>query len=174
YTNTAMFDMAWFAIEVPEGLLMRAEYSTDLFDVETIERTLGHFHILLEAVATQPQQRIRELPILSEVERSQLLVESNATAAEFPQDACLHNFFEAQAERTPEAVAVICGEERVSYRALNDRANQLAHFLQKRGVGPEVLVGICVERSIEMMVGILAILKAGGAYVPLDPNYPKQ
>ncbi|HMG99905.1 MAG TPA: condensation domain-containing protein, partial [Terriglobales bacterium] len=174
YTNTAMFDMAWFAIEIPEGLLLRAEYSTDLFEAETIERALGHFHILLEAVAAQPQQRIRELPILSQAERSQLLVEFNATAAEFPQDVCLHNFFEAQAERTPEAVAVICEEERVSYRSLNDRANQLAHFLQKRGVGPEVPVGICVERSVAMMVGILAILKAGGAYVPLDPNYPKQ
>jgi amino acid adenylation domain-containing protein len=174
YTNTSMFDMAWFAIEVPEGLLLRAEYSTDLFEADTIERALGHFHILLEAIVAQPQQRIRDLPILSEMERSQLLVDFNATAAEFPQDVCLHNFFEAQAEHTPEAVAVICGEERVSYRSLNDRANQLAHFLQKRGVGPEVLVGICVERSIEMMVGILAILKAGGAYVPLDPNYPKQ
>src|SRR3712207_466744 len=109
-----------------------------------------------------------------EVERHQLLFEWNETHTEYPTDACIHELFEEQARRTPDAVAVVFEEEQLSYRELNRRSNQLAHYLRKLGVGPEVLVGVCMERSLEMVVGLLGILKAGGAYVPLDPAYPKE
>ena len=115
-----------------------------------------------------PEARISELPLLTEAERHQLLVEWNDTKTDYPRDVCVHQLFEAQVERTPDAVAVVFEGQELSYRELNARANQLAHYLRKRGVGPEVLVGICMERSPEMVVGLLAILKAGGAYVPLD------
>ncbi len=108
-----------------------------------------------------------------EQERSKVLIEFNRTAAEYRQDLCIHDFFEAQANRTPDAIALVCDERRLSYRELNEHANRLANYLVKSGVGPEVLVGLCAERGVEMMVGILGILKAGGAYVPLDPAYPK-
>src|SRR5207248_74364 len=107
-------------------------------------------------------------------ERQQLLVDWNATQAAYPKDKCIHLLFEAQVERTPEAVAVVFDRQQLTYRELNQRANQLAHYLQKLSVGPDVLVGICVERSLEMVVGLLGILKAGGAYVPLDPTYPSE
>ncbi|MBZ5721324.1 MAG: amino acid adenylation domain-containing protein, partial [Acidobacteriia bacterium] len=173
YTDTSMFDLSCYAIEVPEGLLLRAEYNTDLFDACTITRALNHFQVLLESIAARPGCRITELPLLTESERQQVVFEFNKTSANFPKDFCIHHFVEAQVERAPDAVALVCGNQRITYRDLNRRANQLAHFLAKRGVGPEVLVGICAARSPEMLVGILAIMKAGGAYVPLDPAYPK-
>src|SRR5213079_1304139 len=113
-------------------------------------------------------------PLLSAPERQQMLVEWNRTQADYPSELCIHQLFEAQVERTPAAAAVVLGEEHLSYDALNRRANQLAHHLRKLGVGPDVPVGICVERSLEMMVAVLGILKAGGAYVPLDPGYPHE
>ena len=113
-------------------------------------------------------------PLLTEAERHQLLVEWNNTATDYPKDQCIHQLFEAQVERTPDAVALIFEQQCLTYRELNQRANRLAHYLRQLGVGPEVLVGICMERSLEMVVGLLGILKAGGAYVPLDPAYPKQ
>jgi amino acid adenylation domain-containing protein len=147
-------------------------YEADLFDDETIRRMMGHFRQLLRGIATEPQQRICDLSLLTDEERQQLLAEFNDTKTEFPQELCLHQLFEQQVARNPEQVAVVFGEEKVSYRELNERANQLSHRLHRLGVGPEVLVGVLLERSVEMVVALLGILKAGGAYLPLDPAYP--
>ena len=170
--HTAKFDLSLGVRETPAGLRVSWEFSTDLFDAPTIERMAGHFTTLLEAIVADPGQRIGELPLLSAAERHQLLVEWNDTAADYPRNRCIHELFEAQAARTPEAVAVVFEDRQLTYAELNARANQLAHHLIGLGVGPEVLVGICMERSLELIVGLLAILKAGGAYVPLDPGYP--
>jgi amino acid adenylation domain-containing protein len=145
-----------------------------VFDLATITRLLGHFRTLLEGIVAHPEQRLSELPLLTAPERYQLLVEWNDTRTAYPQDTYLHQLFEAQVELTPQAIAVLWADERLTYRELNRRANQLACHLCALGVGPEVLVGLCVERSLEMVVGMLAILKAGGAYVPLDPADPPQ
>ena len=129
---------------------------------------------MLEGIVTNPEVSVAELPILTSTEKHQLLVEWNDTQADYPRDKCIHQLFEEQAAKTPDAIAVVFGEEQLTYQELNNRANQLAHYLQKLGVRPEVLVGICVERSLEMVVGLLGILKAGGAYVPIDPAYPQE
>ncbi len=173
-TGTTKFDLSLELDDRPEGLISCFEYSTDLFDEATIARMAGHWQTLLEGVAADPAQRIATLPLLTQAERHQELVEWNATGAVYPQDQCIHQLFESQAERTPEAVAVVFENEQLTYRELNRRANQLAHYLCDLGVGPEVLVGICVERSLDMVVGLLGILKAGGAYVPLDPAFPSE
>src|SRR4029434_7007560 len=133
-----------------------------------------HFQTLLTAVAADPQQAITRVPMLSAAEQEQILVEWNPTAVEYGPRACAHQLFEQQVEQTPEATALVFGEQSLSYRELNERANQVAHYLRARGVGPEVLVGLCLPRSIELAVGLLGILKAGGAYVPLDAEYPKE
>ena len=125
-----------------------------------------------KAAVESPDERISELPLLTETETRQLLVEWNATDREYPEQRCLHELFEAQAEQTPDAVAIVFGDKQLSYRRLNERANRLAHHLRELGVGRETLVGVCLERSLDMVVGVLAVLKAGGAYVPLDPRYP--
>ncbi len=150
------------------------ECNTDLFESATIDRFIGHFQHLLTGIVTDPAQPVQQAPLLTKAERQQLLVEWNATQTRHPSETCVHQMFEAQVERTPDAVAVICGSVQVTYRALNRRANQLAHHLRALGVGLDVLVGLCVDRSLEMVVGLLAILKAGGAYVPLDPAYPQE
>ncbi|HLF28780.1 MAG TPA: amino acid adenylation domain-containing protein [Anaerolineae bacterium] len=155
-------------------LSIQIDYQCRRFDAATIARMLGHLQTLLEGMPTHPDQALAQLPLLTSPERQQLLVEWNATQAEYPKDQCLPELFEAQVERTPNAVALVYGDQLLTYRELNQRANQLAHHLQKLGVGPEVRVGICVERSLEMVVGLLGILKAGGAYVPLDPTYPPE
>ena len=173
-SGIAILDLALDVVDKPEGLSCLFNYNTDLFDASTIKRMAGHFQTLLEAIVENPQQRVAELPLLTAAERHQLLVEWNDTRAEYPQDACIHQLFEEQVEKSPQAVAVVFEDQQLTYRELNARANQLAHYLQALGVGPEVLVGICVERSLEMIVGLLGILKAGGAYVPLDPAYPKE
>ena len=129
---------------------------------------------MLEAIVANPQQRIDQLPLLTPSEQQQLLVEWNDTQVDYPQDKCIHQLFEKQVERTPDAVAVVFEDQQLTYNELNSRANQLAHYLRSLGVGADVLVGICVERSLEMVVGLLGILKAGGAYVPLDPEYPTE
>ena len=157
-----------------EGIRGVVVYNTDLFDEATITRMMGHFKTLLEGIVANPQARIANLPFLSETERHQLLVEWNDTQADYPQKQCIHQLFEEQVEKTPDATAVIFEGKQLTYRQLNSRSNQLAHYLQKLGVGSEVLVGICMERSVEMIVGCLSILKAGGAYVPLDPTYPQE
>jgi amino acid adenylation domain-containing protein/non-ribosomal peptide synthase protein (TIGR01720 family) len=170
---TAQFDLSLDIVEYQEELIGTLEYNTDLFDAGTITRMLGHFHTLLEGIVASPQQPIYELPLLTTTERHQLLYEWNNTQADYPHK-CIHQLFEAQVERTPDAVAVVFEEQQLTYRELNSRANQLAHYLQALGVEPEVLVGICTERSCEMVVGLLGILKAGGAYMPLDPQLPEE
>ncbi len=168
------FDLILEMIEARESLFGVFKYNTDLFEADTLARMAGHFQTLLEAIVINPQQEISQFPLLSEAEQQQLLVEWNNTFAEYPQSQCIHQLFEAQVEQTPDAVAVVFEDSTLTYRQLNSRANQLAHHLQALGVGPEVLVGICVERSLDMLVGLLGILKAGGAYVPLDPAYPSE
>src|SRR5262249_43230814 len=133
-----------------------------------------HFQTLLEGIVADPEQCLSLLPLLSADERYQLLVEWNTTNMDYPHDWCIHQMFEAQVMRTPDAVALACTHEQLTYRELNRRANQVAHYLQALGVGPGLLVGLCIERSIEMVVGLLGILKAGGAYMPLDPAYPPE
>ncbi|GAA6624124.1 amino acid adenylation domain-containing protein [Scytonema sp. NUACC26] len=149
-------------------------YDANLFKVEDIQRLAAQFQSLLESVAKNPKALISELEILSAREHQQLLVEFNNTKTTYPNDKCIHQLFEEQVDRTPDNVAVVFGNRQLTYRQLNVRANQLAHYLQQQGVEPEVLVGLCVERSLEMVVGLLGILKAGGAYVPLDPTYPSE
>ncbi len=173
-TNITELDLM-LALEEGEGGRLKGsiEYSTDLFDATTIKRMHQNFHALLESIVSNPDQKISELQILTQAEQRQLLVEWNGTSKDYGQDVCLQKVFEAQAAQTPNSIAVACEQEQVSYEELNKRANQLANYLLRLGVGPEVRVGICVERSIEMIVGMLGILKAGGAYVPLDRTYPK-
>jgi len=147
-------------------------YRLGLWEKATIERMVGHFVMLLEGVAADADRRVGEIPLLTDAERQQLLVEWNDTAVAYPHDRCVHELFEQQAERTPHAVAVVCEEQKLTYRELNGRANQLAHHLRSLGVGPETLVGLCLKRSPELVISILGVLKAGGAYAPLDAAYP--
>ncbi|MFB2772369.1 amino acid adenylation domain-containing protein [Pelatocladus sp. BLCC-F211] len=174
YNGTSKFDLTLFMEDSEQGLIATCEYNTDLFNANTINRMLGHFQNLLESIVRNSQQRISDLQLLTSSELQQLLVEWNNTKTDYPQDKCIHELFEAQVEKTPDAIAVVFPNQQLTYRELNARANQLAHYLQQIGVKPEVLVGICVERSLEMVVGLLAIMKAGGAYMPLDPAYPKE
>ena len=172
--GTSRFDLSLEMLDMGGELSGTVEYSTDLFDAATIDRMLGHFGTLLAGIVADPDQSISTLPILTEAERRQLLVEWNNMEIDCARDRCLHELFETQVKQTPDAVAAVFEEQQLTYRELNARANQLAHHLRRHGVGPEVLVGICVERSLEMLVGLLGILKAGGAYVPLDPVYPRE
>ena len=172
--ETVKFDLHLSLVDADQGLKGRMHYCSDIFDRATIRRLLGHLEILLRAVVTNPEQRISALPILTPAEKHQLLVDWNDTKKDYAKDKCIHEIFEAQVEKTPNAIALVFEEQELTYRELNRRANQLAHYLQSQAVGPEVLVGIYMDRSIEMVVGLLAILKAGGAYVPLDPEYPKE
>ena len=173
-TGTAKFDLTLSAIETAEGLRVRVEYNTDLFAAPTIARLTTHYRTLLEGVVADPDRPISTLPLLTDAERHQMLIEWNDTRTDYPRDRCIHELFAEQAARTPDAVAVVYEGDKLTYRELDGRANQLAHYLQRLGVGPDVLVGLCVERSLEMVVGLLGILKAGGAYVPLDPTYPRE
>ena len=169
------FDLFLELFDTPTALRGALKYNPDLFDKTTIERMAGHFQTLLEGIVANPQQPISDLPILTQAERHQLLVEWNDTATMTANKGlCVHQLFEEQVTRTPDAIAVIFGSGQLTYRELNERANQLAHYLIAQGVEPDMLVGICVEPSIEMVVGILGIIKAGGAYVPLDPAYPNE
>ncbi|MGF1488110.1 MAG: amino acid adenylation domain-containing protein, partial [Prochloraceae cyanobacterium] len=173
-STIAKFDLTLSIWETERGLAGKWEYSSDLFDRATIERMAAHFENLLRAIVKNPQLSVGELPLLSEAEYHRLLVEWNDTASEYPRDKCIHQLFEEQVEKTPLSVAVVFENQRLTYQELNQKANQLARYLQSLGVEPEELVGICVEPSIDMVVGLLGILKAGGAYVPLDPNYPQE
>ena len=172
-TGTSMFDLTLYMWEGERGLSGSIEYNADLFDADTIERMVGQFETLLESIVSDPTRRLSELELLTEVERYKLLVGWNTTEAEYPADKSLVQLFEEQVARSPEAVAVEYERKQLSYRELNDRANQLAHYLQSKGIGPESRVGIWMERSPDMMVALLGALKAGGAYVPLDPSYPQ-
>ncbi len=173
-SGTAKFDLSLFMREREGWLETIVEYNTDLFDEQTIKRMLGHYQTLLEGIVAHPEEKISWLPLLTEGEKRQILVEWNRTDVDYPKDLCLHELVQKQAERTPDAIAAVFEGKTLTYRELNSRANQLARHLQALGVGPDSLVGICVERSLEMVVGVLAILKAGGAYVPLEPEYPKE
>ena len=168
------FDLTMFIGEAGQALSGTIEYNTDLFDETTITRMLGHFQTLVEAITKDPKQRLWELPLLTGAERRQMLSEWNDTTTDYPKELCIHELFEHQAERTPERIAAVFEDQKLSYAELNARANQLAHYLRKQGVGVEGCVGICIERSLEMIVGVLGILKAGCAYVPLDPSYPAE
>ena len=170
--RTAKFDLSLVMVEAAQGLIATAEYRTELFDGATIARMLAHFETLLRAVVAEPGCRISELPLMPEAERHRVLVEWNATGSAPTRRECVHALFEAQAERTPDALALIGGDAQLTYAELNRRANRLAHHLRRLGVGPEVLVGVCLERSPEIVVAVLGVLKAGGACVPLDPAYP--
>jgi amino acid adenylation domain-containing protein len=157
----------------PDELAAHFTYSTDLFDAATIVRMAGHYEKLLVGIVENPDQQITRLPLLSDAERHQIVVDWNDTRVGYPRNIPLHKLIEDQVEKTPDAPAVVYESQRLTFRQLNDRANQLAHFLQKRGVGPDVLVAVCTERSLEMVIALLAVIKAGGAYVPFDPEYPK-
>jgi amino acid adenylation domain-containing protein len=172
--GTAKFDLTLAMVDKQGQLTAWFEYNTDLFDASTIERMQGHYETLLADIVAKPEQRISSLTLLTETERRQLLVEWNATATDYPKRKCLHELFEGQVKRSPEAVAVLFEDQPLTYLELNRRANRLAHYLMRRGVGPETLVGILVERSMEMVIAVLGILKAGGAYLPLDPAYPEE
>ncbi len=160
-------------LESADGARCWFLYDQDGFDPRLIERMVGHYRVLLAAAVTNPQAKLKDLPLLTETERHQLVVEWNDTKADFPSDKCIHQLFEEQVEKNPDAVAVIFEDQQLTYGELNARANQLAHHLRSLGVKPDTLVAICAERSLEMVVGLLGILKAGGAYVPLDPDYPR-
>ncbi|MFL5383082.1 MAG: non-ribosomal peptide synthase/polyketide synthase, partial [Longimicrobiaceae bacterium] len=170
--TTAKFDLMLSLGEAGGRIAGGVEYATSLFERETVGRWLGYLRRVLEAMAADDGASVERLPMLSEGERARVLREWNATEAEIPREACIHELFEAQVERTPGATALVFEGERLAYAELNARANRLAHHLRALGVGPDARVGICVERSVEMVVGLLAILKAGGAYVPLDAGYP--
>ena len=170
----AQFDLTFNLFESETGIKGIIEYNTELFEDVTINRLVNQFQVLLENITNNPDQRISSIPILPDSEKDQLLVKWNATEADYPIGKCIHRVFEQQVEKNPEAIALMFKTEQMTYLELNQRANQLAHYLQKMAVGPEVYVGLCMERSLEMMIGIMGILKAGGVYVPLDPNYPKE
>ncbi|WP_430015681.1 amino acid adenylation domain-containing protein [Microcystis protocystis FBCC-A270] len=163
-------------IETEKGAYLEGfwEYDSDLFTPERINRMVGHFQTLLKGIVANPQQTIGELPLLTESEKQQLLVEWNQTQTSYPDHYCIHQLFEEQVVKTPDAIAVIDGEQSLTYEQLNQKANQIARYLQKLGVKPDQLIGICVERLPLMIIGFLGILKAGGAYVPLDTSYPEE
>ncbi|MBW4493171.1 MAG: amino acid adenylation domain-containing protein [Oscillatoria princeps RMCB-10] len=170
----AKFDLTLTVETTSAGLRGEWEYSSDLFDRETVARMSSQFQTLLAAIVANPQQTVGELPLLAERERYQMLVEWNSTQQDCPQDRCIHELFERQVGQTPDAVAVEFAGQHLTYRELDNRANQVANYLRTLGVGPETLVGLCVERDLPMIVGLLGILKAGAAYLPLDPNYPQE
>jgi amino acid adenylation domain-containing protein/non-ribosomal peptide synthase protein (TIGR01720 family) len=172
-SGTAKFDLLLAVTQGPKALHALVEYASDLFDGATIDRMLGHLQVLLEAVVADPDKTVRDLPLLPESERHLLLVTWNDAAKVHPERRCVHEWFEAQVDATPDALAATYEGKSLSYRELDGRANQVAHLLRKRGVGPDQLVGLCAERSMDMLVGLLGILKAGGAYLPLDPEYPR-
>jgi amino acid adenylation domain-containing protein len=199
YNGTSKFDLTLFMEDFEQGLVATCEYNTDLFNADTITRMLGNFQTLLSSIVSNPEQDISKLQLLTPPEVQQLLVEWNDTKTDYPQDKCIHQLFEEQVEKTPSDIAVIFVDahsggshvgafpdlsglpsasrrvnQQLTYQELNSRANQLARYLQQLGVKPDVMVGICMERSIEMVVGLLAIMKASGAYTPLDPAYPKE
>ena len=172
--GTSKFDLALFVSEHQGSLTCTFEYDTDLFDSQTIDRMLDHFQILLESIVSDPQQRVGELPLLTQAE-IQLLTNPAGAVQRVPlPGSLLHEVFATQVARMPGAIALTHGHEQITYDELNRRANQLAHHLIRQAVGPDVLVGLCLERSVELIVGLLAILKAGGAYLPLDPAYPAE
>jgi amino acid adenylation domain-containing protein len=172
--GSSKFDLTLNIVEKSDGLRVAFEYNTDLFKADTIRRMLGHFQTLLEGAVCNPAERISLLPLLTAPERRQVLTGWNDTRVHYPTDRCIHQLFEAQVEQTPDAIAVVWENHHLTYAELNARANQLAYYLKRHGVGPEVLVVACLERSLDMVVGVLGVLKAGGAYIPLDAEFAKE
>lgn len=175
----ANFDLTLWMWEEGGNLKGNLDYSSDLFNESTIDRMIEHFNTLLEAIGKNIDQPISLLPILSEDERQEILGGFNDTKEVYDGTTaenilCVHHMFEARAEQNPESIALISGKEQLTYRELNERSNQLANYLQVKGVGPEICVAICMERSADLIVGLLGILKAGGAYLPLDPDSPRE
>ena len=171
---TTKFDLSLAFAADAEGFRAELSYATGLFERETAARMLEHLRRVLEQVAARPEARLSELVLMSEAERRRVLVEWNRTAAVYPADGCIHHLFAEQAARTPAAIAVVSERASLGYGELDERANRLAGYLAERGVGPEVRVGLCLERGVEMVVATLAVLRAGGAYVPLDAGYPAE
>lgn len=171
-TTTAKFDLTLDILESQEGLSCSLEYNSDLFDAGRIKRALGHFQTMLQGIVSDPAQRVSSLPLLSETEQQHLIIGLNDTATDYPATQSIPQLFEEQVALNPDATAVIFGEQEMTYRELNRRANQLAWYLRKLGVGPEVAVGIRMDRSIEMVLALVGIVKAGGGYLPLDLSYP--
>ena len=174
HSATSKFDLSLALNENEDGLRGEVEFDTALFEPETIHRMVIHYQNLLYAILDDPQQPVGALPLLTPAEFNRVLIEWNKTEQPFPEHSCVHQLFEAQVARTPDRPAVFFNDTFLTYTQLNQRANQLARYLQKMGVGPDVLVGVCLERSLEMVVAILGVLKAGGAYLPLDPAYPSE
>jgi len=173
YRPVLEIDLQLQILDRPEGLAAHFTYSTDLFEAATIVRMAGHLRKLLDGIVENPDETVWRLPLLTNAERNRLVIEWNNTGMEYPRERCVHQLFEKQAARTPNATAVVFGKESLTYGELERRANQLANHLVNLGACPDSLVAICVERSLEMVVGLLGILKAGAAYVPLDPAYPR-
>lgn len=171
--KTANFDLTLSMVETDTGLKGSLEYNTDLFNDDRITRMIGHFQTLLTGIVANSEQKLSDFSLLTPSEKQQILLAGNADQIS-PIQKCIHQLFESQVEKNPDAVAVVFGEQQLTYKQLNQRANQLAHYLQNQGIKPEFLVGICLERSLELVVGVLAVLKAGGAYLPLDPAYPQE
>ena len=172
-SNTAKFDLTLGVVEDGGTFKASLEYNTDLFEPDTAQRMVDHYVTLLAAIVSEPDRPIVHLPMLTEAEQRQL-AEWNQTDAEWPEDKCLPDFFEEQVRRIPDAVAVEFQGQQLSYQELDRRSNQLGRYLQKLGAGPEVRVGICLERGLDLIVSLMAVQKAGAAYVPLDPNYPAE
>jgi amino acid adenylation domain-containing protein len=171
-TGIARFDVHLFMEEIDDHLQGYCDYDSNLFEADTIERLLGHFQRLLEGIVEDPDQRIADLPLLSDAEKHRLLIEWNATGKDYPRDKCIHELFEEQVELAPEAAAVVFGNRQITYRELNGRASQLAHYLRRQGVRPDTLVALFMQRSLELVIAILGVLKAGAAYMPIDTDLP--
>ncbi|RHC79098.1 non-ribosomal peptide synthetase [Parabacteroides merdae] len=172
--KVSKFDITFIITEQCDTIRCDIEYNTDLYDQKRLERMIEHLKILVESVVSNPTINISELEILTPDEKYKLFTKWNNTNFDYPKDKCIHQLFEEQVEKNPENIAVIYGEESLTYKELNKKSNQLAHYLREKGVKPDSFVGICIERSLEMIVGLFGILKAGGCYVPIDPSYPKE
>jgi amino acid adenylation domain-containing protein len=171
--GTSKFDLYFFATDNGDDIWLELEYSTDLFDADRVTQMLGHYQTLLEGAATDPSTAIAKIPLLTAKEYKEIVVDCNHTERAYPQGRCFDKLIDEQVERTPDAIAISFGADQLTYRELADRADELAAYLQKLGVSPNSLVAICVERSLEMVIGLLGIAKAGGAYLPLDPAFPQ-
>jgi len=172
-STTTQFDLTLSLTEVDDVIVGSLDYASDLFDAATVERWAGHLQVLLNGMVADDQQRISRLPILTQAEIGHIIVDWNDTEADYAQDSGIHQLFEQQAEQTPDAIAVAFEGRSLTYAEVNAQSNRLAHYLREKGAGPAVLIGLCVDRSPEMIIGLLGILKAGSAYVPLDPDYPE-
>jgi len=173
-TGTAKFDLTFQAEESADGLMLSAEYNTDLFAADTISRMMANFQVLLEGIAANPDRPILELPLLAADEQRKLLVEWNDTRADYRGDQTVARLFSAQVERSPQRTALVAGDSALTYAELDSQSGRLARFLRRRGIGPGHRVGLCVDRSANLLVAVLAILKSGAAYVPLDPHFPEE